>query len=95
MPRELYQRRVLDIASGKVKLDGGEPKVWFNSIKMKIDQIQNSDDLKLALLRIEELWDSKDPQGVGELDSLATLISDYEDKLIHQKRKDQPDITVD
>ena len=33
MPREQYQRRILEIASGKRTVEQGEPKVWFNSIK--------------------------------------------------------------
>lgn len=65
------------------------------SFTMKLKQIKTKEDLKLALSRVEELWDSEDPQDVGELDSLATLISDYEDKLLCQERKDQPDINVD
>ena len=33
MPREQLQRRILDIASGKIKPKSSEPKIWFNSIK--------------------------------------------------------------
>lgn len=49
---------------------------------MKVEKIQTNEDLKLALSRVEKLWDSEDPQEVVELNSLATLISDYEDKLL-------------
>lgn len=62
---------------------------------MKLKQIKTHEDLKLALSRVEELWDSEDLQEVGELDSLATLISDYEDRLLCQERKDQPECKVD
>ena len=33
MPREQFQRRVLDLASGKITPKCGEPKIWFNSLK--------------------------------------------------------------
>ncbi|PCH97752.1 MAG: hypothetical protein COB83_00970 [Gammaproteobacteria bacterium] len=62
---------------------------------MKVEKIQTNEDLKLALSRVEKLWDSEDPQEVVELNSLATLISDYEDKLLCQERMAQPEFKVD
>lgn len=41
---------------------------------------ENDDELKLALARAEELWETSDVEELAELDALATLISDYEMK---------------
>ncbi len=48
---------------------------------MRILQIKTNDELKIALARAEELWDTEDVEELDELDALATLISDYEDKM--------------
>lgn len=61
---------------------------------MKIIQIKTNDELKIALARAKELWDTEDIRELDELDALATLISDYEDKMLINDRKNQPEIQV-
>lgn len=59
---------------------------------MKIIQIKTSDELKIALARVKELWETVDVKELEELDALATLISDYEDKMLIKDRKNQQEI---
>ena len=33
MPRRQFQRRMLDIAAGKIEAERDAPKVWFSSIQ--------------------------------------------------------------
>ena len=33
MPREQFQKRIIDAASGRTKLDKNDPKIWFSSMK--------------------------------------------------------------
>ncbi len=47
---------------------------------MKIFQITSDEELKAALARFDVLFETNDDEELKELDSLATLISDYEDK---------------
>ena len=48
---------------------------------MEIKQIKNERDYEKALRRVEELWESQEgSQEYKELDLLATLIEEYEDK---------------
>lgn len=47
---------------------------------MKIFQITTDEELKIALDRANEIFETDDAQELKELDLLATLISDYEDK---------------
>lgn len=61
---------------------------------MRILQIRTNDELKVALARAEELWETEDVKELDELDALATLISDYEDKVLIEDRKTQPEIEV-
>ncbi len=61
---------------------------------MRILQIKTDDELKIALARAEELWETEDVKELDELDALATLISDYEDKMLIEDRKTQPEIQV-
>lgn len=61
---------------------------------MKILQIKTTDELKLALVRADELWETEDVKELSELDELATLISDYEDKMLFEERKKQSEIEV-
>lgn len=63
---------------------------------MKIQSIKNDEDLRIALLRVDEIWGAEKgtPEG-RELDSLITLVSDYEDSLIIKDRSDQSEIQAD
>jgi len=61
---------------------------------MRILQIKTVDQLKMALARVEELWETEDVNELDELDALTTLISDYEDKILIEDRKRQPEIEV-
>lgn len=49
-----------------------------------IQQVQSDEELRLALARIEEIWEvaTEGTQELVEIDCLATMFSDYEDKLI-------------
>ena len=33
MPREQFQKRILDAAAGRTKLNANDPKIWFSSMK--------------------------------------------------------------
>jgi len=33
MPKEQFQKRMFDIAAGRIKPKRGEPKIWFHSMK--------------------------------------------------------------
>lgn len=61
---------------------------------MMLQQVQSDEELRLALSRIEEIWEvaTEGTKELAELNFLATLVSDYEDKLIFKERKDQPEI---
>jgi antitoxin component HigA of HigAB toxin-antitoxin module len=61
---------------------------------MRILKIKTDDELKIAIARAEELWETEDVKELDELDALATLISDYEDKMLIESRKTQPEIEV-
>lgn len=63
---------------------------------MNIKQIKNDKELKIALLRVDEIRGAQKgtPDG-DELELLVALISDYEDCLIIEKRSEQPEIQVD
>jgi hypothetical protein len=61
---------------------------------MRILQIKTTDELKLALVRADELWETKDVKELDGLDALATLLSDYEDKMLFEERKNQSEIEV-
>lgn len=61
---------------------------------MIIIQIKTNDELKVALARAKELWETEDVKELDELNALATLISDYEDKILIEDLKNQPEIEV-
>jgi hypothetical protein len=61
---------------------------------MRIFQIKTNVELKIALARLDELWYSKDVKELDELDALATVISDYEDQMLIEDRKTQPEMIV-
>lgn len=43
---------------------------------------------------MDQLWETEDAKELNELDALATLISAYEDKILIEERKNQPEIEV-
>lgn len=62
---------------------------------MKTIQIKNNDDLRLALIRAEEIWDTENIEELAELERLIILISDYEDRMLFEERTSQPEIEVE
>ena len=65
MPRELFQKRMLDIAAGRYKLKRGEPKVWFSSIK-SLSEVLSDNNVRLLKI-IEE----HHPETLQELAKLS------------------------
>lgn len=65
MPREKFQQRILDIASGKYKPKKNEPKIWFHSMK-SIGELLN--DKNIRLLKIIE---EKKPESLKILSELS------------------------
>jgi len=65
MPREQFQRRVIDIASGKVIPKRGEPKIWFNSIK-SLGEVLSDNNMRLL-----KLINECNPESIGELARLS------------------------
>lgn len=61
---------------------------------MRTLQIKTTDELKLAFVRADELFETTDVEKLEGLDALATLISDYEDKILIEERINQPEIEV-
>lgn len=49
IPRDKFQKRVIDIAAGHYKPKRGEPKIWFSSIKSFSEVLS---DNNIRLLRI-------------------------------------------
>jgi len=49
---------------------------------MAIQKIQSDEELAIAVARIEEIWEVaiEGTKEFGELNFLATLVSDYEEK---------------
>lgn len=43
MPRDKFQQRTIDIASGKYKPKEGEPKIWFSSIRSLCEILSDAD----------------------------------------------------
>jgi len=65
MPRELFQRRMLDIASGKVVVRAGEPKIWFSSFK-SLGEVLSDNNIRLL-----KLINEHQPETMGELARLS------------------------
>ncbi|MFT6908941.1 MAG: antitoxin component HigA of HigAB toxin-antitoxin module [Oleiphilaceae bacterium] len=61
---------------------------------MKILQIKTSDELKVALASLDVLLKAEHVKELDELDALATLISDYEDKNLIKECKNQAELDV-
>jgi len=57
---------------------------------LKIQTIKTKDELRHALLRIDEIWGvEKGTTDGDELNVLITLVSDFEDSLILKERENQ------
>ena len=52
MPREQFQKRMLDVASGRTKINKDDPKVWFSSMK-SLSEVLSDNNVRL-LKTIEE-----------------------------------------
>lgn len=65
MPREKFQKRMIDIATGKYKPKRGEPKIWFHSMK-SIGELLNDNNIRL-LKMIEE----EKPESIKVLSELS------------------------
>lgn len=65
MPREQFQQRLLDIASGCYKPGEDEPKVWFSSMK-SLSEVLSDNNVRL-LRMIEE----KQPKTLKDLTELS------------------------
>ena len=62
---------------------------------MNIQPIKSNDELRVALLRVDEIWGAEKgtPDG-DELEVLVTLISDYEDGQIIKDRSNLPEVKI-
>ena len=65
MPREHFQKRLIEIASGQYKPKKNEPKIWFSSIK-SLGEVLSENNLRL--LRI---IDEKEPSSIKELATIT------------------------
>jgi len=61
MPREAFQKRIIDIAAGRYNTKRGEPKVWFSSMK-SLAQVLSENNVQLL-----KVIDNKKPQTLKEL----------------------------
>ena len=65
MPREKFQRRMIDIAAGKIKTKRGEPKVWFSSMKSLSEVLSDNN------VRLLKLINDHQPETLAELAELS------------------------
>ena len=65
MPREAYQKRIIDIAAGRYIPRRGEPKVWFSSMK-SLAQILNESNIGLL-----KMIDREKPETLKQLALLS------------------------
>ncbi len=65
MPREQFQRRVVDIAIGRVEVKHGEPKIWFNSMKSLSEVLSDHN------VRLLKLIDEHQPETLAELAEIS------------------------
>ena len=64
MPREQYQKHILDIAAGRKKVNKDDPKIWFNSMKSFSEVLS---DKNLQLLGIIKEAKPKSLKDLAEL----------------------------
>lgn len=65
MPREYFQKRLIEIASGRYVPQKNEPKIWFSSIK-SLGEVLSENNLRL--LRI---IDKEKPSSIKELANIT------------------------
>lgn len=65
MPRNQFQKRVLDIAAGNIKPRRGDPKIWFSSMN-SMAQVLNENNIRLLNLIRE-----RQPKSIRELERLS------------------------
>ena len=65
MPSDQFQRRILDIAAGKIIPKPTEPKIWFSSMK-SLGEILSDNNIRLLKLIREH-----QPESLGELARLS------------------------
>ncbi|MDX1585649.1 MAG: MarR family transcriptional regulator [Balneolaceae bacterium] len=65
MPREQFQKRLLDIAAGRYKPKRNEPKIWFSSVK-SFSEVLNENNVRLLKIIEEEK-----PDSIKELSDLS------------------------
>jgi len=64
MPREQFQKRMLDVTAGRTKLNKDDPKVWFNSMKSLSEVLS---DNNVHLLKMIEETQPKTLKDLAEL----------------------------
>ena len=65
MPREQFQRHMIDIAVGKTKPRRGEPKIWFSSMK-SLGEVLSDNNVRLL-----KLINEHQPETLKELAELS------------------------
>ena len=65
MPREAFQKRLIDIASGRYKPKKDEPKIWFGSIKSLCEVLSENN------MRLLKIMDEEKPASIKELAALT------------------------
>jgi predicted transcriptional regulator len=65
MPRDQFQRRILNIAAGKITPSRGEPKVWFSSLK-SLSQVLSENNVRLL-----KLMEEHNPETLSDLAQLS------------------------
>lgn len=65
MPREKFQKRLLDIAAGRYKPKFNEPKIWFSSIK-SLSEVLSENNMRLLSIINEQK-----PESINELAELT------------------------
>jgi len=64
-PNGMFKARMLDIASGKVKVDPEAPKIWFSSMQ-SLSQVLSENNVRLLnIIRQEK------PRSIKELEELS------------------------
>ncbi|HAT1822259.1 TPA: transcriptional regulator [Legionella pneumophila] len=65
MSRDKFQRRAIEVASGRYKPKKNEPKIWFSSIK-SLCEVLNENNMRLL-----KIIDEKKPESIKELAALS------------------------
>ncbi|MCU7837274.1 MAG: transcriptional regulator [gamma proteobacterium symbiont of Taylorina sp.] len=65
MPREEFQKRILNIASGSYKPKKSEPKIWFHSIK-SIGELLSENNVRLL-----KMIEKEKPESLKVLSELS------------------------